>query len=331
MRTGMGLAAAAAVAIPLAGGCGGRETIPTRCQGPAAVTFTSDDSAYLAAELRACAFDVSCTEANTWWPYDQSQGQTARSCLADWNLYGLDGVACAPNATTCDEWMACATHGHCAEWCDAKGYDPQQAGSNLWTCDGDDVIVCGGSGDYGVVWEGCAAEGMHCQTAHEGAACTDGNTCAQPSNPYCVGDRVLGCDGSTLLERSQDCTANGGQCMTIDLGPFGSSAGCVEEGGTACDSSYVPSCQGTVVSFCLFGVVATEDCAAPDIAGTCLVAGGQWQCVPSATECLAATPDSCNGTSFVTCGTDQKLASIDCTTLGFRTCGDVGGRAGCVP
>jgi hypothetical protein len=327
----VGLAAAAALATCLDGGCGGRAVEATKCHGPPAVTFTTDDPTYLAAELRACAFDVSCPETNWWWSYEQSQADTPRSCLADWNLNGLDGVACAPNATTCDEWIACATHGHCASWCEAKGYNPQNAGSDLWTCDGDDVIVCGGSDDYGVVWEGCAAEGMHCQTTTYSAACTDGNTCTQPSNPYCDGNDVLGCDASTLLERSQDCTATGEQCVTVDLGPLGSSAGCAQGGGTACDASYVPSCQGTVASFCLFGVVVTEDCAAPDIAGTCVVARGQWQCMPSATQCTSNTPDACNGTSFVTCGTDQNLASIDCTTLGFRTCGDVGGRAGCVP
>ena len=38
-----------------------------------------------------------------------------------------------------------------------------------------------------------------------------------------------------------------------------------------------------------------------------------------------------DGTSLVTCGTNQKLARIDCTSLGFHTCGTANGRAACVP
>lgn len=324
-----GLLGAAVVATYLVGGCGGRLLPPTpKCQGPAPVTFTADDATYLAAELRACVFDVSCPEADWWWPYDRSQGQSARSCLADWNLNGLDGVPCAPNASTCAEWLDCATYGYCASWRNGQSYGPQV--TDFWTCDDDDVVVCGAGSTYCTLWQDCGAEGMHCQTVEDSAACTDGNTCTRPSNSHCDGNRVIGCDASTLLEQSQDCGAGGGKCVTVSLGPFGTSAGCAS-GGTPCDlGTYVPTCQGTVASVCVFGFVIREDCAKAAISGRCVKLGGEVQCVPNATECTANTPDMCDGESFVTCGTDQKLARIDCTTLGFRTCGDIGGRAACI-
>jgi hypothetical protein len=81
----------------------------------------------------------------------------------------------------------------------------------------------------------------------------------------------------------------------------------------------------------LFDVVFPTDCAAPNIAGDCVLFGnGKVDCVPRATDCSSTDPDTCDGNSLVTCGTDQKWAHIDCTTLGFRSCGDVGGRKGCV-
>jgi hypothetical protein len=327
----IGLAGAVAVATCLAGACGGRLQPPApKCQGAAPVTFTADDATYLAAELRACAFDISCTKTDWWWAYDRSQGQSARACLADWSLGGLDAVACAPNASTCDEWIACATHGHCASWCAVEGYGSDAP--DFLMCDGDDVIVCGnGTTGYGTIWQDCAAQGMHCQVVGYGAACTDGNTCTRASNPHCDGNRVVGCDGSTRLEQSQDCATGGGQCVKVSLGTLGTTAGCTSSGSTPCDlETYVPTCQGTVATVCALGSVASVDCAAKAISGSCVPSNGEVQCVPEASECTANTPDTCDGVIFVTCGTDQKLGRIDCTTLGFRTCGDIGGRVGCI-
>ncbi len=240
----VGVAASTVLGACLAGGCGGETVAALKCKGAEPVAFT-DDRAQLAAELRACAFDVSCAETAWWWTYDDAQGRAARSCLADWNLNGLDGVVCAPNATSCDGWLACATHGHCSAWCAAEGYQPNAI--DLWTCDGDDVIVCGDS-DYGVVVKDCETEGMRCQTVGYGvssaAACTDGNACTQPSNPQCVGNKVVGCDASTLLEQSQDCAATGEQCVTIDFPLLGTTASCGSGGGTPCDpNTFVSSCR----------------------------------------------------------------------------------------
>lgn len=61
-----------------------------------------------------------------------------------------------------------------------------------------------------------------------------------------------------------------------------------------------------------------------------MLSNGFLECVPQATECDASTADTCDGKFFVTCGTNRKLSRVDCTTLGFRTCGNVGGRVGCV-
>jgi hypothetical protein len=201
----------------------------------------------------------------------------------------------------------------------------------VWTCDGDQVVVCDSTnGGYGITFEDCAPQGMHCGQANSNAACTDGNSCTQPANPHCDGSRVVGCDPGTLLEQSQDCSANGGTCDPISLGPF-SSAACVGPGVTLCDDmTYQSHCDGNVEVFCLFGTVASIDCTVPYYDGTCVTSANGIACVPNANQCTAATPDACDGNDFLTCGTDQKLARVDCTSLGFRTCGDLGGRAGCI-
>jgi hypothetical protein len=325
----VGWAFAAVSAVVLPGGCGG-VTAGQKCAGPPPVTFGDADPAYLPAKLRACAFDVSCKASRWWWTFDVSQGQAPRSCLVDWNLNGLDGVACAPNATSCDAWLACASHGHCPSWCAAQGLGPNDW--SLWTCDGDEVVVCDSTTGYGIPWEDCAQQTMRCQRTNDSAACTDGNACTTPSNPHCEGPRVVGCDSSTLLRQSQDCSGNGGACVPFDYGPL-QTAACVSPGaGTPCSASTPARCEGTVAVGCLFGHEVPFDCASPDLQGDCVpLSGGYVTCVPRATECTPETPDSCDGVSFVTCGSNQKLARIDCTSLGFRTCGDIGGRAGCIP
>jgi len=298
------------------------------------VTFGVDDPAYPSALVRACAFDVSCAASNGWWSYDHMQGATARSCLADWNPGSFDAVACAPNAGSCDDWMNCASHGRCPSWCAARGLTPDAV--NLWTCDGDEVVVCDPTnGNYGVPFEDCAQQAMHCGIGRYGAACTDGTTCTQPSNPHCDGTRVVGCDGSTLFGQSQDCSANGGSCMTLSLGPFGDTGYCaapvMPPTAAPCDgTTYQPHCDGTFAAVCEFGYVSESNCARPEIDGDCVATAGGVACVPRANACTAATPDACDGNAFVTCGTDQRLSRVDCTTLGFRTCGDIGGRVGCV-
>src|SRR5580692_11331902 len=88
----------AAVAGGFSGACGSLKPPPPpapKCAGAAPVALAVGTATYLAAELRACAFDVSCSDTNGWWSYDQMQGESARACIVDWNLEGLDGIACA--------------------------------------------------------------------------------------------------------------------------------------------------------------------------------------------------------------------------------------------
>src|SRR5512142_242093 len=265
-----------------------------KCSPAPAASFTADDPSYLPAALRACAFGVSCAATNSWVAYDRMQHQTPRSCLSDWIPNGLDDAACAPNARSCDEWMACATHGHCPDWCAAHGYTADRA--VLWTCDADEVVVCESTrGGYGTPFTDCAQQGMHCALSRYSAACTDGTTCTQPSNPHCDGNRVVGCDESTLLGQSQDCSANGGMCMPFSFGPFDSAA-CIAAapgGGTQCDANtFQPYCDGTIEVTCFDGLLLRDDCAAPRINGDCVtLANGFLTCVPRATQCDASTPD----------------------------------------
>jgi hypothetical protein len=317
----------ASVPVAAAAGCGGRTALAPLCNGPAPVTFADEDPAHLPAEVRACAFDVSCASTRWWWT-DRQPGQQPRSCLSDMQLNGLDGPACAPNAASCDQWLACATHGHCAAWCQGQGLAPDSV-FPLWTCDGDDLVVCGGGSDYGVVFERCAPEGMHCERAGYGASCTDGHSCSMPTDTHCDGNRVVSCDSSTLLESSEDCTAEGAVC-TMPLGQL-SVAGCVPTADTCTPQSDPAHCEGTRWAGCFLGSRVQIDCAGPDFAGTCGPTDHGPDCIPAAHECTAETPDACDGVDFVTCGTDQRLWRVDCTTLGLRTCGTVDGRAACVP
>jgi hypothetical protein len=319
-------------AVGLAVGCGETTSdtpaVPAvKCDPAPAVTFASEDPAYLPAEVRACAFDVSCAATGASWTYLQSHGGAPGSCLVDWNLNGLDGIACAPNAKDCDEWLACATHGHCPDWCAARGWTPQSP--IVWTCDGDEVVVCGDPDRYGVPFEDCAALSMHCAQVGFAASCTDGTSCTQASNPHCEGTRVVGCDFSTHLGLSQECGGDGGSCMPILL-----SAGCVGPGAHTCDgTSFPPHCDGSLLWLCELGFQMAVDCAAPGRGADCVTDanGSVLGCVVREPECDASTQDTCQGNNFVTCGTDMKLASIDCTSLGFRTCGQKAGRAACVP
>jgi hypothetical protein len=315
------------VVTALAASCGGGASPAPppapKCAGLAPVTYANEDPAYLPDELRACAFDVSCPDVNDWAAYDRSIGQAPQSCLTDWNLEGLDGTACARNAKTCDEWLACATHGYCASWCSTRGLTVQS--QVLWQCDGDEVVVCNEPQGFGVPWTDCAAQGMHCAQIGPNAGCTDGNFCDAESNPVCAGNVLVSCESG--LEQSQDCAASGGTCA-----PFLITSTCLGPQTISCTAATYPEqCVGNVWDICYGGIELPFDCAAPVYGATCVTEpDGSVGCVPNANECDGSTPDTCEGTNFVTCGTDAKLAAIDCTTLGFRTCGDVGGRAGCV-
>ena len=226
----------------LAASCGGGAApVPPpapKCAGPAPVTYSNEDPDYLPDELRACAFDVSCPGVNDWWAYDHSNGQAPNSCLTDWNLEGLNGTACARNAKTCDEWLACATDGYCASWCSTRGLTVQS--QVLWQCDGDEVVVCSEPQGFGVPWLDCAAQGMHCAQLGPNAGCTDGNFCDAESNPVCAGNVLVSCESG--LEQSQDCAAGGGTCAFFLL-----SSTCLGPQAVPCTAATYPEqCVGNL-------------------------------------------------------------------------------------
>jgi hypothetical protein len=316
------------VALGCAAGCG--ETLdvnPAKCVGATAVVIKNTDPAYIPAQARACAFSLSCPETQERWAYLRGAGQAPRSCLADWHLNGLDGTSCASDAKSCKEWLACASHGHCPNWCRARIGDAPLG--LAWVCDESEVVVCDPfeHGGYGTPFTSCA-DGLRCEERLGSAACTDGTVCGTPSNAHCEGERIVACDSATLLGVSTDCASRGGQCTDFNIGVL-SGAACVTAAPT-CDLSYREHCDGDHLFFCAFGYVADVDCKLPPYLGTCGDVGGTPDCIPAASECTKATPDRCDGTRFFTCGSDQTMHEVDCTSLGFRSCGDVGGRVGCV-
>jgi hypothetical protein len=224
-------------------GCASRSP-DGKCTGAEPLIFAVGDTGFPAAEARACAFDVSCPARNAEWIYRQSASSPVNACTFDWNPPSFDEIGCAPNATNCDDWMACAYHGHCPSWCKARGYDPNL--SDVWTCDGDKVVVCDSlAGGWGMQWEDCAAEGMHCAQAHKNASCTDGRPCPVASNRTCIGDHIIGCDVGTLLESNEDCGAKGEQCSDPSLGILAGST-CFSITQPACNpSTFVNRCDGT--------------------------------------------------------------------------------------
>jgi hypothetical protein len=230
--------------------------------------------------------------------------------------------------------MACASHGHCPDWCNARG---GQQTWGAWVCDDDEIVVCQSfeHSGYGTPFEQCAdvapKGALHCEARGPAASCTDGTACSTPSNEHCEGTRLVSCDQSTNLGVSKDCAADGQECMTFGEGIF-TFAACVPPGTKPqCDRTYADHCDGNKIVFCFFGFVASVDCTLPPVEGTCAATSAtSFDCVPSAHECTRDTPDRCDGTRFVTCGTNQKLYTVECPSIGFRTCGDVGGSAGCV-
>jgi hypothetical protein len=264
--------------------CGGETlNLPTCVPAPApAVESTLEDSARDL--VRQHAFEVSCGVLAT-------------------HFGSNDASTCAGSATSCAEWLSCASGGHCPDYCaDHPG---------TW-CDADRVVKCDAAPSatsYGAIIEDCVAEDMHCVNG----SCTTGTPCSPTALLHCNGTRVEACYGTLY---SKDC-APSGTCVESDLQDGVQFFGCVPVD-RVCSPPSAPMCDGNTMNACVFGESVSLDCTAPPYSGTCAIEGGA-TCVAGPGPCTDGDADRCDGAVLEHCLLDQWWP-VDCTTIGFSSC-----------
>jgi hypothetical protein len=257
---------------------------------------------------RACAFEVSCLSDPPLLPGGSCVTQFELGLTVGGIFFGPSAedlrryVDCAIAGPDCATVVDCATRSHGASWCNGGGN----------SCDGNTVVRC--QGGIGLELEECdTGAGDTCSVDGAGYADCNAGTCDPKVPARCDGNRAVRCD-SDGIEYIEDCGDN----LIIETCFDGR---CVPPGSTSCDP---PTCDGAAIALC--GGQLRVDCS--DFAGHCVASNGDATCVPDATDCDDNSPDRCNGTALELC-VNGKYFSIDCASLGLRTCGPVGKRVAC--
>ena len=230
---------------------------------------------------------------------------------------GVRIVSCG-TANNCSDYNACITLHHDATYCSAH--------PGL-SCDGSIIVNCSSARTEAAV--DCASYGLSCQQVGNEASCTDGAACDPAvDRPRCDGNRFIACNANTRLSAPIDCAqfstgwtcGSGGDGNPRCIPPTNACSG----NATRCDGDTLISCSMAL------GHEQRVDCTQIYSGGHCSVANNAAQCVPgNGSTCSLTTPDTCVGTQLQTC-LEGALTTIDCTSLGFRTCQVDTARAHCV-
>lgn len=210
-----------------------------------------------------------------------------------------------PDDPVTAHFVSCAGAGDCAA---------------LFACLGSDLLLlkkfspnsqCQGNS---IVREGhhydCGAVGLTCvkELIGERAYCAK-KACGEMFTMTCKGDTIERCSDNVF--DTIDCARSGATC---------SQGQCVGAG-AVCDSLHTPaSCAGPVLTTCLNGRLAKQDCSREPLRTQCN--GGQCGYPQGNIDCLIGNA-MCMGTSAVICAGPGggTWRAIDCRTLGFQTCG----------
>jgi len=194
------------------------------------------------------------------------------------------------------------------------GVAPAACSGSATSCEGDVVVGCALGGrtafDCGAGAHTCVA------TTTGGAEC--GVAACDPTAyvQSCDATSVLQCDGGGVVSPI-DCGASGLLCAFDEPTATAYCAGA----GQACDdATYVDTCAGSVLRYCIGGTLAEVDCAGLVEGYVCgEVSPGAIDCIPAAGSCTDVADDDCDGSTIVLC-VDRIPWTYDCVALGFAGC-----------
>ena len=221
-----------------------------------------------------------------------------------------------------------ASSGSCSavRACFGGGSEPPScASASDGYCDGDIRVFCD-TFDHSLYTQDCSLAAQVClvsevATGTMAPVCAAGPCQEAPDPGECRGNLLLSCDREVRYLR--DCAALGLVCGD---GLSGVKA-CVGDG-AACDSyTFVPTCDGKVVTRCVHNRLDTLDCA--QLPGDKTCEPGRTECVAAGTQCEAGQ-ESCQGSLIRVC-VDGSIKQVDCQTLGYSRCELRSGGAHCRP
>jgi hypothetical protein len=243
----------------------------------------------LSSELACAAAAPDCTSFNACAgqkPADASACASSTMPHCEGNLLVSCG-ANPPTATDCTvSGMTCVQSSLGAQ-CGMGACDPA---STMPSCNGDTLVRCEG----GALQSQLCNDGLVTTTTCSGSGTTNcnthvGETCGMVGGQaQCVGTGPS-CDETTFTNRcdaSVVVTCTGGKIGQFDCSNLGSqvtcrlasdgSAGCAGAG-TQCDAMTPETCNGGVVTYCMWGTITTLDCKQYGLSG-CAAQGGVARC-----------------------------------------------------
>ncbi len=222
--------------------------------------------------------------------------------------------------------------------------DPREAAQIDATCAA--LVACGIEADLGVSacasetlarplagraalegWTDCiVAAGGDCTAVEQCAPAPDAGPCEGVADGTTCGEgtTLYSCWNSTV-EFTTSCGAWGLTCAELDGG-----ATCQGDGPSCLIGE--ERCDGDDAVLCVGFREARFDCAQLIEGRTCGEEEGLVGCVPTDVLCSPVMiEEQCDGDVLQICDAAYQPASVDCVELGFARCGEVDGRASCVP
>lgn len=210
--------------------------------------------------------------------------------------------------------------------CFGGGSDPQPcATASDGRCDGNTRVYCD-TFDQRLYTQNCLSANQVCVMSEvvQGVlapVCGLGSCDPQTDSAECRGNLLVNCDAGVLILR--DCAADG---LTCGDGLQGRKA-CVGGGGQCDETTFTPTCEGSVLTRCVQNQTNVVDCAS--LVGDLTCEPGQDQCVVAGTQCDSGQ-ESCQVSTIRVC-VDGTFQVIDCLDLGFSRCETRAGGAHCRP
>lgn len=266
---------------------------------------------------QACAIAASCG-------VNQVPPLTASACI-DWfgnYPWRLGGYGQGGEKETLDRLVRCAQGADCQAFFDCFG------GNWIGPSPCREGGTCDRSGKMMVGWEekkqylDCDALGLTCVELFTGAirSCCARQVCASASPwPVCSGEQGSYCAAGALIDF--DCSASGRRC-TPESTEYEPSGLCQGKGG-ACNVSDPVQCNGTVASYCSANRIATFNCSTNPFRSACATAG-HTPCVLAGSECNESFVGECSDGYELTVCVNGHKQKIDCRSLGFHLCVDLG-------
>jgi hypothetical protein len=206
------------------------------------------------------------------------------------------------------------------------------AGQSQPECQGQVAVWCGGKNGVGAL--DCGASGLVCGQNASGVACGTATCDPTAMAPSCNGDSLVECSalGGVLQNTncafwmSTTCTGASNEpptCTTQVANTCGTVGGvpqCVGNG-PACDATtFQNACDGSIISTCTGGHVATFDCASYGLGLTCSVDTPDGaNCTNLSNACPDGAPETCADGVITFCMFGAK-ATVDSKSFGLSGC-----------